>query len=159
MTYYDSISEGYDELYGAEQLEKAKIILGLIRPKRTDKLLDVGCGTGSFLELCKCDAVGIDPSVELLKKSKGNVMLGVAEALPFDDNTFDYVVSITAIHHFEDLDKAISEIKRVGKKRVVISTLKNSSRADEIEKKLGKEFDIEKIVVEKKDVIFLLNIR
>lgn len=156
--YYDSISKGYDELYGGEQLSKARIVLDLIKPKKTDKLLDVGCGTGFFLEICGCDATGIDPSEELLKQAKGNVVQGSAEKLPFDDNNFDFVVSLTAIHHFEDLDKALSEIKRVGKGKVVVSLLKSSSRAEEIERKLEKEFKVEKIILEKKDIIYLLRI-
>ncbi len=43
---YDAISAGYNELHGAEQATKAAILAGHLRVLRTDKVIDVGCGTG-----------------------------------------------------------------------------------------------------------------
>ena len=156
-TYYDSISKGYEELHGEEQLNKARIVLDNIKPRKNQTLLDIGCGSGSFLELCKCRKIGLDPSFDLLKKARHFIVQGKAEHLPFKDKSFDHVVSITSIHNFDDLDKAIEEIKRVAKGRVVISLLRQAKDFDNIRLKLEKNFSIEKVILEKKDAIFVLN--
>ncbi len=44
--YYDEISASYEELHKEEQLKKIEIIKLSINPKKENKLLDVGCGTG-----------------------------------------------------------------------------------------------------------------
>ncbi len=157
MSYYDSISKGYEELYGEEQLSKARIILENIKPNKKQYLLDIGCGSGAFLELCECKKVGIDTSLGLLKKAKNFVVQGKAESLPFKDKSFDYVVSITSIHNFDDIDKAIKEIKRVAKGKVIISLLRKTNDFDKISKKLEKNFLLKKVILEKKDAIFFLN--
>ena len=42
MGYYSSISKGYDELYGEEQLNKLSIIKNSIKINKSAKMLDVG---------------------------------------------------------------------------------------------------------------------
>lgn len=153
---YDAISNGYEELHGQEQLNKGRIILDNLNLKKDDWLLDIGCGPGQLLEMCDCQCIGIDPSFKLLAQSKKHVIQARAEQLPFKDNSFDYVVSITAIHNFDNIDKAIQEIKRVAKQHVAISLLKNTARFEEIEDKLKENFKIHKIILENKDAIFFL---
>ena len=46
MNYYDKIAKGYEELHKEEQLKKIKLIKTILKVNPTDKLLDVGCGTG-----------------------------------------------------------------------------------------------------------------
>jgi demethylmenaquinone methyltransferase / 2-methoxy-6-polyprenyl-1,4-benzoquinol methylase len=156
MGYYDDIAEGYDELHGEEQLEKAKIILGKLKIKKPDKLLDVGCGTGLYLDMFNCHATGVDPSLELIKQYRGRqkIMVGKAEELGFMDDYFDIVMSITAIHNFEDIRKGMSEMKRVGKKTFVFSILKRSPKFSMIEKLIKEMFVIDETVDEEKDTIF-----
>ncbi len=157
MSYYDEISEGYNELYGEEQLEKAKIIAKIINPKENQLLLDVGCGTGHYLHLLNCQVVGVDPSLELLKKAKhGFFMQGRAENLPFKDNYFDYVISLTAVQNFDDIEKGLKEINRVAKDKVVISILKRSSKFDLIDSIIKELFKVEKKINCDKDWIYQL---
>ena len=125
--YYDTISQSYEELYGEEQLQKARIILEYIAPRGL--LLDVGAGTGictkKFELYCTC--IALDPSSELLKKYNGFKVLGVAEALPFPDNSFDTIISITVLHHTY-IQQSLKEIFRVAKKdaQIAITILKKS---------------------------------
>jgi ubiquinone/menaquinone biosynthesis C-methylase UbiE len=150
MTYYDKISEGYNELHKEEQLKKVKIIIKELNIKRTEKILDVGCGTAFYSNLLK-NYTGVDPSKGMLKQSKANVIQASAENLPFKDNEFDVVISITAAQNFKDLKKATKEIKRVAKKKIAISILKRSKKLSEL-KNLLKDF---KMLEEDKDIIFL----
>lgn len=156
MNYYNEISKGYDELHGEEQLNKAKIIASKLALNKGDKLLDVGCGNGSYLDLFDCDVTGVDPSEELLEQYKGNhqVLLGRAEELDFLDNHFDIVISITSIHNFEDIEKGLREIKRVGKKKFVFSVLKRNNKFEKIEKLINELFVVNEKIFEDKDIIF-----
>ncbi len=155
MEFYNKIANGYDELYKEEQLKKIRIIKDNLNVKKTDFLLDVGTGTGFALELFDCKKIGIDPSVELLKKSKLPLIKGKAECLPFPNNIFDIVISVTAIHHFDDLEEGISEIKRVAKDRVGFSLLKKSPKFEKIKKLIKKNFKIKKEINEEKDLIMI----
>jgi len=156
MSYYDEISEGYEELHKEEQLKKVKIILNKLKLKKTDKLLDVGCGTGLYLDLFDCDVTGIDPSEKLLEQYNGQhqVILGSAESLDFSDNSFDIVMSITAIHNFDDIEKGLKEIQRVGKDRFVFSVLKRSPKYELIEKLINELFIVDETIEEDKDYLF-----
>ncbi len=160
MDYYDGISEGYDELHNEEQLRKAMIIASQIRPKEGELLLDVGCGPASYFGLFRCAKVGIDPSIELLRTAQegedGDFVQGRAEALPFADQSFDYVISVTAVHNFENLERGLFEIKRVAKGIIVLSVLRRSQKFEEIERQIENLFEIRKVILEDKDAVFVL---
>lgn len=99
--------------------------------KPGDKILDVGCGKGFLLfDLTKVipgiEVYGIDVSEYAIDNSKEEIkdrlQVANANALPFPDHFFDLVISINALHtlHNYDLDKALREIERVGKKNKYI---------------------------------------
>ncbi|MBN2052711.1 methyltransferase domain-containing protein [Candidatus Woesearchaeota archaeon] len=156
MGYYDEISEGYEELHKEEQLKKVALILSKIKISPKDTLLDVGCGTGLYLDMFRCNVTGADPAPKLIRKYKGKhkILLARAEELPFPDNSFDIVTSITAIQNFEDVEKGLNEIKRVGKRRFVLSILKRSPKLSLIEKLIKEIFLVNETIEEDKDVIF-----
>ena len=155
--YYDSIAEGYEELHKEEQLNKLRFISKHFKVKKTDKLLDVGCGTGITKEYWKCKTYGIDPAKKLLEKAKGkNYFLATAENIPFDDNSFDVVTSITAIQNFYDIKKGLSEIKRVGKRRFILSALKKSPKINIIREEINKLFDVKEELEEEKDIVWII---
>jgi len=92
--------------------------------KPGQRLLDIGCGTGSLLERVistfpDTHIVGIDPSPEMLGIAHGKCLDGVdlmegwAESLPFHDNSFDIVVSCNAFHYWRQPARALDEIARV----------------------------------------------
>lgn len=158
--YYNQISEGYEELHKEEQLKKIELIKKYLKPDPDDKLLDVGCGTGLTTEPWQCKRYGIDPAKKLLERSrdKENIeyRLAPAENIPYKDNFFDIVISITAIQNFQDIEKGLKEIKRVGKDRFILTFLKKSPKAEMIKRSINKLFKVKEVIEEEKDLIFIV---
>ncbi len=156
MNYYNELALGYKELHYAEQLNKLKIIKENLKLKKKAKILDVGCGQCWSAEIFD-NITGVDISEGLLKLNKNKKMKAIvasAESLPFEDKSFDAVICVTAIHHFE-VEKALKEMKRVVRENgeVVISVLKKAESFNEIVDKIKKNFKVEKEVDEEKDLI------
>ena len=129
--YWDGDREicygGYNYIKGRWERVAKKISEYYNLPNNA-KILDVGCGKGYLLYdfkkiLPDCEVFGIDISEYAIKNSKeeleGRLRLGNATNLPWDDNTFDIVISITTLHNLKayELDLALREIERVGKKK------------------------------------------
>ncbi|MBT4174353.1 class I SAM-dependent methyltransferase [archaeon] len=148
---YNEIARGYDELYYQEQLDKLNIIKKHF--KFQGKILDIGAGTGIISKHFE-NVTSVDPAEELLKQAKGKTVVAKAEKLPFPNNSFDTVVSLTALHHC-DIDKAIKEIKRVSKaENYAFTILKKAKHFKEIVSKLKNNFNLKEID-EKKDLILI----
>ena len=95
-----------------------------------DRVLDVGCGTGDLTIAAKAKAgssglvVGIDPAPEMIASAHQKAAqqgieidfrVGVIEALPFAEGSFDVVVSSLMMHHLPNALKTqgLAEIQRV----------------------------------------------
>lgn len=89
-----------------------------------ERLLDVACGTGALA--CAAAArvgprgvvVGLDPNEDMLSVARGKGTqiewrMGCAEALPFEDASFDRVASQFGYMFFEDRPRALREMMRV----------------------------------------------
>ena len=110
--------------------------------KPGDKILDVGCGKGFLLYdftlvVPGVEVYGIDVSQYAIDNSKEEVRdrltVGNATKLPWPDQHFDMVYSLNTLHnlHCYDLDPALREIERVGKKNKYICV---ESYRNEVEK-------------------------
>jgi ubiquinone/menaquinone biosynthesis C-methylase UbiE len=156
MNYYDETAEGYNELHGEEQLKKLRIIVNEIKVAKETKLLDVGCGTGLSAKVFNCDITGIDPAEKLLEQCPFKTIKAKAESLPFKDNEFDVVIAVTSIHNFDDIEKGLKEIKRVGKDRFALTVLKKANNSTKIIEKIKELFTVMKEIDEDKDKVFIL---
>ncbi|MFH1769960.1 MAG: class I SAM-dependent methyltransferase [archaeon] len=153
-TYYDYIADGYENLHREEQMKKLRIIKKNLEVRKDDLMLDVGCGPGFSSEVFNCRIIGLDPSEELLKKCSFRIVVASAEEIPFLDDYFDVVISVTAIHNFDDYRKGILEMKRVGRNKFVFSVLKKSQKFEKINLFIEENFKVSKKIEEEKDVIF-----
>lgn len=91
------------------------------------RLLDVGCGTGELIrkllfQLPEATLIGVDPAFGMIEEAKRKFpsdtpevefLRAPAEALPFPDQTFDWVTCCSSLHCFSDAPKAIGEMARV----------------------------------------------
>lgn len=81
-------------------------------------ILDVGCGTGANIEMLAKfgEAEGVDVSDDALEfcKQKGlKAHKGLAESLPFADESFDVVTALDVIEHLDDDIAGLKEMRRV----------------------------------------------
>lgn len=115
---------------------QSRLILGLMKPKAQERVLDVGCGSGRYLEVYARQgllASGLDPSrrmLELARRRLGEraaLTFGRAEDLPFSDNEFDIVSLITVLEFASDPAQALAEAVRVARSRVVLGVLNSAS--------------------------------
>ena len=88
-------------------------------PKQV-KVLDIGAGTGllcKFGHACREDLqyVAVDPAEGMMKYAQNYVTtyVATAEALPFEEDSFDATMMGESLHHFRDVDKALKECARV----------------------------------------------
>ena len=98
----------------------------------SSSVLDVGCAKGFMLYDLKKNIPGIkvngiDISEYAIKNSlkeiKEDLIVGNATNLPYEDNSFDVVISINTVHNLdiENCAKALKEIQRVSKKHSFIT--------------------------------------
>ena len=118
---------------------ESMLLLELLMPLPGEKILDVGCGSGIFtMDVLSSGATidGVDISEPMLRKAvdkaEADVFSGVCAdmcALPFADNSFDKVFSMTALEFIEDAKQAVNELDRVVRKggTVVLTTLNSLS--------------------------------
>jgi ubiquinone/menaquinone biosynthesis C-methylase UbiE len=118
------------------------------RDQRKLKLLDLGCGTGRFLDSVKqvwprLPTIGLDMSEAYVRHAKRQLkrwsrmrfIVGKAEAIPLPDNSQDAVTSIFLFHELPPKirRKALSECTRVlkpGGRLVLIDSLQRGDRPD-----------------------------
>lgn len=129
---FNNIASSYDFLnhflsLGIDRIWRKKAIK-TIRQMPHKKILDVATGTGDMTILASSldttSIVGIDISTEMLemqkmklkaKKLKDRINLQVADAenMPFDEGSFDVIMSAFGVRNFENLDKGLTEFHRV----------------------------------------------
>ncbi|MCF7809534.1 class I SAM-dependent methyltransferase [bacterium] len=123
------VYDRYWEHWSKQDLSEKDLEKFLQSITKGSSVLDAGCGDGYLLDSLsnKCSMMtGVDISSAALQKARkrfgDNILLiqSFIENLPFADNSFDTVVSAHTLEHVKDIDKAVSELKRVAVKSLVI---------------------------------------
>lgn len=87
---------------------------------REGMVLDVGCGVGRLLTLCRelsRDAMVVGTDLEFRMKEKDiSSVLSDAEYLPFKDESFDFIICTELLEHLPNLQAGFSEVSRLLKK-------------------------------------------
>ncbi len=137
---FDEWPEKYDRWFESPigslvRKYESKLILDFLQPTPGEMILDAGCGTGVFTRDIVSSAsrvVGFDISFPMLVRAKDKFreypfhpLLGDVLALAFRSESFDKVVSITALEFVDDAKGAIAELFRVTRRGgvVVVATL------------------------------------
>lgn len=127
QSHYDDIADVYDQRYDHRERGRmyydhiAGAVLGKIH--NTGHLLDIGCGTGLFLDRYLKEgrdrtATGIDISPGMINKARDRYpdlpyVVGNAELLPFESSTFDSISSLLAFSYLQNPEQSIQDCYRV----------------------------------------------
>ncbi len=104
-------------------LPKINEIQKVIPLNQNIRLLDVGAGNGFFSywfdQICQTTAIDYSQKMIELNPIKNKYVMN-AKSLEFDDNSFDVVFCHAFLHHIDNMQGVLKEMKRVSKKYVVI---------------------------------------
>ncbi|MEA3255507.1 MAG: class I SAM-dependent methyltransferase [Candidatus Altiarchaeota archaeon] len=110
---------------------RAKVLLRYLERHKKWRVLDLGCGEGTYsreLSLRKVSVTGIDVSLDSLKfavnaaeriNQRLDLIQGDAQKLPFKTESFDEVMCLDVIEHVFEPNKVIAEVNRVLKPKGV----------------------------------------
>jgi ubiquinone/menaquinone biosynthesis C-methylase UbiE len=124
---YSKKSKGYDSLVEPFVKELRAIGMKMFPPYKGMSVLDIGCGTGTHLEIYQkagCTVIGIDSSPAMLEVARtkltehAELQLGDASHMPFFRESFDLVLAMFLLHETPRRIRSsvIKEAKRVTKK-------------------------------------------
>ena len=122
-----SNASSYEKFMGRWSARLAPLFVKFARVRDGDRVLDVGCGTGSLVEAVasltrRSEIVGVDPTPGFIAYSRQRFAdpritfdQGSAFELPYPDSSFDQSLSMLVLHLIPTPDKAASEMRRVAK--------------------------------------------
>ncbi len=119
---YDRMGIGYSAVRRPEPRIATRIEAALGDAR---SVLNVGAGTGSY-EPVDREVTALEPSREMIAQrppGSAPVVEGVAEDLPFEDDSFDAAMALITVHHWKDVRAGLAETVRVARQRVVVLTL------------------------------------
>lgn len=130
---YDGVANSYNQRYkiGAYKPQGiASKLLNLIHETDAKRVLEVGCGTGHWLNLLQEQArvVGIDQSLGMLRKAvelegKFTLIQGDADLLPFRSKRFNVVYCVNALHHFKNPPAFIAQASELLRENGVLAVI------------------------------------
>jgi len=134
--HYDTVADVYDHHYDQPRgrcyhTHISTYIMSAL-PKG-GKLLDIGCGTGLFVERyieAGGSATGLDISRKMIEQARRRCIacdytIGTGEKIPFCDNSFDAVSSLLVFSYIKDPETMLNEAYRVLKPggKIAVCTL------------------------------------
>jgi SAM-dependent methyltransferase len=132
---YDRIGQGY-----ARTRRTDPHIAGAIEAALGDaeSVLNVGAGAGGY-EPADRAVTAVEPSAEMIaQRPSGSapVVQATAEALPFDDDSFDAAMAVMTVHHWPDLAAGLAELRRADDLWIT-SYFPTAPRGDRVEQVLA----------------------
>ena len=124
-TFQAQDGSAYERVMGRWSRTLAPLLVDFAGIADGEKILDVGCGTGSLTFTLPRKArlhsvVGIDYSeayVEFARRHIGDARItidhGDACALPYADGTFDRALAMLSLHFIPENERAVAEMRRV----------------------------------------------
>jgi SAM-dependent methyltransferase len=119
---YDRLAATYDQRFGTDSVqETGQALHQLVEKSSSGRILEVGCGTGHWLELLApvtTSLFGLDASGGMLRQARtkqlpAGLSQGYAEQLPFADAVFEVLFCVNALHHFAAPQTFILDAARV----------------------------------------------
>ncbi|AXI81107.1 class I SAM-dependent methyltransferase [Peterkaempfera bronchialis] len=115
---YDRIGIGYRQVRRPDP-RLGELIHRALGGART--VVNVGAGAGSY-EPSDAEVTAVDPSQVMLDQHPGTAKVRAgAEDLPFPDGAFDAAMAVLTVHHWADLHRGLSELRRVAGRQVVFT--------------------------------------
>ena len=112
--------DSYYDVVELEGVAAERAALEWLDPKADDRILDVGCGRGRFMEAIEktgAETVGIEfftfPLEQARKRVKGELHLMSAEKISFPDSSFNKILCYHVIEHLEHPEFAFAEMHRL----------------------------------------------
>ena len=104
-------------------------VFARIDPRPGERVLDVGCGLGEMAARAAragADVTAVDLAPEMIERARRRPetvdwQVGDCQSLPFDDDSFDVVVSSFGVIFAPDPERAASELSRVCRGRLVVT--------------------------------------
>jgi SAM-dependent methyltransferase len=124
---YDSIGINYSKLRLPDR-RIASVIDDALGTAQT--VLNVGAGTGSY-EPSNRSVTAVEPSLEMIRQrapSAAKALQASAENLPFEDDSFNASMAILTVHHWDDQEAGLREMRRVTRGPIVLLTFDPSVR-------------------------------
>jgi ubiquinone/menaquinone biosynthesis C-methylase UbiE len=121
-TDYDQIAPTFDQRYERNDYGGvARLLREFIGNERGLRLLEVGCGTGHWLEVVQESenhVIGLDFSAGMLARARSSLpgmalIRGTADYIPLPGACLDRVFCINAMHHFPDKPAFLREARRI----------------------------------------------
>src|SRR5580704_352789 len=117
---YDSIGSTYTVTRRTEPRIAAQVWEALGQART---VLNVGAGTGSY-EPPDRDVTAVEPSALMRAQRPAGAatcVAAIAEALPFEDQSFDAAMAFATVHHWRDPIAGLHEMRRVARRMVVFT--------------------------------------
>ncbi len=153
--YYDALSSGYGELYSEEQLDKFEFLMSWLKTLK-GFILDLGAGTG-LIQKFFIPSVSADSSIEMLKRNNNpNRVCCDARFLPFKDESFNSLISVTMLQDVKEKRRVLREIARVCKGVIILTILKRNYNKERLDALMSKNFEIIYFDVQGKDYCYYL---
>jgi ubiquinone/menaquinone biosynthesis C-methylase UbiE len=134
VTAWDARASAYRASADHSEGADLDLVVAWCEPGEGVTALDVATGGGHVarrLREAGCTVTTLDPSPGMQPD-----VIARAEDIPFADDSFDVVVTRIAPHHFVDVERAVSEMARVARDRVVIEDTLYASEDVEIAERL-----------------------